>query len=319
MKYRIKSLYDNKLAFFSGTDRNTLKNEGSDCNNFLSLIVNNAGQYEAAITRKVTTSNSIYKRTVSKGEYSLFNTDNKVELPEEISESNHTESTVTVEYFPLTIEKNNNIFANPECEAFSKVLTKEEKPAYKGYPSRGNNVDYGKTYWPKDDDDDDGYYGSLFKEYGIESKNTTPKTSAAERSNELSVDEKAILEEQATKINWNKTEYLLFMERLFFGTPFITTPKCKDFKSEVDYIVKNFNNACSKTFGNTEEMRAWFESSMDYYLFETAFPAEKTTLEYDEYFEDCAIVAYRIIKALEPYNKYPYIAKALVLLKSRII
>lgn len=40
-------------TFFSGTDTNTLLEEGSDMNNFLSLIVNNAGQYTAAITRKV--------------------------------------------------------------------------------------------------------------------------------------------------------------------------------------------------------------------------------------------------------------------------
>ena len=40
-------------TFMSGTDLNTLQEEGSDMNNFLSLIVNNAGQYTAAITRKV--------------------------------------------------------------------------------------------------------------------------------------------------------------------------------------------------------------------------------------------------------------------------
>ena len=40
-------------TFFSGTDLGTLQEEGSDMNNFLSLIVNNAGQYTAAITRKV--------------------------------------------------------------------------------------------------------------------------------------------------------------------------------------------------------------------------------------------------------------------------
>lgn len=42
-----------KMTFFSGTDLGTLQEEGSDMNNFLSLIVNNAGQYTAAITRKV--------------------------------------------------------------------------------------------------------------------------------------------------------------------------------------------------------------------------------------------------------------------------
>lgn len=52
-KVRIKSLTDNKMTFFSGTDTATLQEEGSYKNNFVSLIVNNAGTYTAAITRHV--------------------------------------------------------------------------------------------------------------------------------------------------------------------------------------------------------------------------------------------------------------------------
>lgn len=45
--------HNNMSAFFSGTDTNTLLKEGSDLNHFLSLIVCNAGQYVARITRKL--------------------------------------------------------------------------------------------------------------------------------------------------------------------------------------------------------------------------------------------------------------------------
>jgi len=45
--------HNNMAAFFSGTDVNTLLEEGSDLNHFLSLIVCNAGQYVARITRKL--------------------------------------------------------------------------------------------------------------------------------------------------------------------------------------------------------------------------------------------------------------------------
>lgn len=41
-------------SFFSGTDTATLREEGNDRNHFVSLIVNNAGTYTAAITRKIT-------------------------------------------------------------------------------------------------------------------------------------------------------------------------------------------------------------------------------------------------------------------------
>ena len=39
-------------TFFSGTDTATLQSEGKHRNHFLSLIINNAGVYTAAITRK---------------------------------------------------------------------------------------------------------------------------------------------------------------------------------------------------------------------------------------------------------------------------
>lgn len=42
------------MTFFSGTDTSTLREEGNDRNHFVSLIVNNAGTYTAAITRKLT-------------------------------------------------------------------------------------------------------------------------------------------------------------------------------------------------------------------------------------------------------------------------
>ena len=45
--------HNNMATFFSTTDQDTLLEEGLDRNNFVSLIVNNKGEYTAAITRKV--------------------------------------------------------------------------------------------------------------------------------------------------------------------------------------------------------------------------------------------------------------------------
>lgn len=44
--------HNNMDTFFSGTDTATLKEEGNDMAHFVSLIVNNAGKYTAAITRR---------------------------------------------------------------------------------------------------------------------------------------------------------------------------------------------------------------------------------------------------------------------------
>lgn len=45
--------HNNMATFFSGTDTGTLREEGNDRNHFVSLIVNNAGTYTAAITRRL--------------------------------------------------------------------------------------------------------------------------------------------------------------------------------------------------------------------------------------------------------------------------
>ena len=45
--------HNNMSTFFSGTDMATLEEEGNERNHFVSLIVNNAGKYTAAITRKI--------------------------------------------------------------------------------------------------------------------------------------------------------------------------------------------------------------------------------------------------------------------------
>lgn len=45
--------HHNFQTFFSGTDISTLQSEGNETVHFVSLIVNNAGEYNAAITRKV--------------------------------------------------------------------------------------------------------------------------------------------------------------------------------------------------------------------------------------------------------------------------
>ena len=81
-------------AFFSGTDINTLESEGKDNNHFVSLIVNNKGDYTAMITSKVT------ERFTGKM-ISVHHTFNDHSF--EISEP-HTEASIVVEAYPLDIE-----------------------------------------------------------------------------------------------------------------------------------------------------------------------------------------------------------------------
>lgn len=89
--------HDNMPTFMSSTDLNTLQEEGSDMNNFLSLIVNNAGQYTAAITRKV----KHIPRVTETLEYEFFD-NGTINLGTD--EYDAVES-YEIEYFFLDIEK----------------------------------------------------------------------------------------------------------------------------------------------------------------------------------------------------------------------
>lgn len=65
--------HNNMSTFFSGTDTGTLLAEGSDVNHFVSLIVNNAGNYTAGITRRITVNQKVSEEYT----YPSWNDENK--------------------------------------------------------------------------------------------------------------------------------------------------------------------------------------------------------------------------------------------------
>lgn len=97
---------DNIMTFFSGTDTATLKEEGRDRNNFVSLIVNNAGTYTAAITRRVKSKQ--VKESVS---YEFFGDGEKQDTKEYVSDADE------IEWFYLKIENENETFSFPDMAA----------------------------------------------------------------------------------------------------------------------------------------------------------------------------------------------------------
>ena len=93
-------------TFFSGTDTATLKEEGRDRNNFVSLIVNNAGTYTAAITRRVKSKQ--VKESVS---YEFFGDGEKQDTKEYVSNADE------IEWFYLKIEKEGENYSFPDMAA----------------------------------------------------------------------------------------------------------------------------------------------------------------------------------------------------------
>lgn len=98
--------HNNMSTFFSGTDTATLKEEGRDRNNFVSLIVNNAGTYTAAITRRVKSKQ--VKESVS---YEFFGDGEKHDTKEYVS------SVDEIEWFYLKIEKEGENYSFPDMAA----------------------------------------------------------------------------------------------------------------------------------------------------------------------------------------------------------
>lgn len=98
--------HNNMSTFFSGTDTATLKEEGMDRNNFVSLIVNNAGTYTAAITRRIKSKQ--VKESVS---YEFFGNGEKHDTKEYVS------SVDEIEWFYLKIEKEGENYSFPDMAA----------------------------------------------------------------------------------------------------------------------------------------------------------------------------------------------------------
>lgn len=98
--------HNNASTFFSGTDTATLKEEGRDRNNFVSLIVNNAGTYTAAITRRVKSKQ--VKESVS---YEFFGDGEKQDTKEYVSDADE------IEWFYLKIEKEGEDYSFPDIAA----------------------------------------------------------------------------------------------------------------------------------------------------------------------------------------------------------
>ena len=121
--------HNNMSTFFSGTDTATLREEGIDRNNFVSLIVNNAGTYTAAITRRVKSKQ--VKESVS---YEFFGDGEKHDTKEYVSSADE------IEWFYLKIEKEGENYSFPDMaarleeikQAKAERAEKARTPVYQG-------------------------------------------------------------------------------------------------------------------------------------------------------------------------------------------
>lgn len=139
--------HDVMKAFFSGTDTNTLLEEGTDRNHFVSLIVNNAGNYVAAVTRRIKQEVHAVAHIVytTKTHYNSWD-DIDIPLGNIETAEKDKEETKTIEYvewYDLNITK--EAADNDFNEIDSRLSAIKEAKAKKAYQSPYYGSSYGKS------------------------------------------------------------------------------------------------------------------------------------------------------------------------------
>ena len=140
--------HHNMAAFFSGTDLSTLQEEGNERNCFVSLIVNNAGEYCAAITRKMQTKSEVTVKNLGQS-YEFFG-DGEVQLSESEEETKEINSEV-IEYFTLDVERhaveNPLEYLDQRFDEIKKKKTTSKNPTIIQTSFWGNDYDRDKEFY----------------------------------------------------------------------------------------------------------------------------------------------------------------------------
>lgn len=274
-------------TFFSGTDTATLKEEGRDRNNFVSLIVNNAGSYTAAITRRIKS-----KQVRESVSYEFFGDGEKQDTKEYVSDADE------IEWFYLKIEKEGENYSFPDMaarleeikKAKAEKAKKAQAPAYSsGYkPVIANS--YGTKAGP----------ANLVNKEDNKPKVTQP--TLFDNVDDLSFDDNYSL--PYGQVTLDKVTLKSLVLQLITGSIIISN----DSKIDITKWAKSMPALYEKRFGKGEEgmenFKIWADTYTEYLTWYVTDEKLKE-LGFDET-EICAICAHDMIEELTklPENDY---------------
>ena len=279
--------HNNMSTFFSGTDTATLKEEGRDRNNFVSLIVNNAGSYTAAITRRIKS-----KQVMESVSYEFFGDGEKQDTKKYVSDTDE------IEWFYLKIEKEGENYSFPDMaarleeikQAKAEKAKKAQAPAYpSGYkPVIANS--YGTKAGPAN---------LVNKE---DSKPKAAQPTLFDNMDDLSFDDNYSL--PYGQVTLDKVTLKSLVLQLITGSIIISN----DSKIDITKWAKSMPTLYEKRFGKGEEGMENFKMWADTYTeYLTWYVTDKKLEElgFDET-EICAICAHDMIEELTklPENDY---------------
>lgn len=282
--------HNNMSTFFSGTDTATLKEEGRDRNNFVSLIVNNAGTYTAAITRRIKS-----KQTMESVSYEFFGDGEKQDTKEYISDADE------IEWFYLKIENEDETFSFPDMAARleeikqvkaekAKKAQKAQTPVYQGgyKPVIANS--YGTKAGP----------ANLVKKEDNKSK--VVQSTLSDNVDDLPFDDDYNL--PYGQVTFDKVTLKSLVLQLITGSIIISN----DSKIDITKWAKSMPALYEKRFGKGEEgmknFKMWADTYTEYLTWYTT-DEKLEELGFDET-EICAICAHDMIEELTklPENDY---------------
>ena len=274
-------------TFFSGTDTATLKEEGRDRNNFVSLIVNNAGSYTAAITRRIKS-----KQVIESVSYEFFGDGEKQDTKKYVNDADE------IEWFYLKIEKEGENYSFPDMaarleeikQAKAEKAKKAQAPTYSsGYkPVIANS--YGTKAGP----------ANLVNKEDSKPKVTQP--TLFDNVDDLPFDDNYSL--PYGQVTFDKVTLKSLVLQLITGSIIISN----DSKIDITKWAKSMPALYEKRFGKGEEGMENFKMWADTYTEYLTWYVTDEKLEelgFDET-EICAICAHDMIEELTklPENDY---------------
>lgn len=267
--------HDQMSTFFSGTDLGTLQEEGSDMNNFLSLIVNNVGQYTAAITRKV----KHIPHVTEVLEYEFFG-------EETINIGNDEYDAIEsyeIEYFFLNIEKPTvNIGYTDLFSRIEEISKDKIKNVNISREPRANLIVEPTLK-----------VAPLYKEANIPFSKTNTAVQAGVDTDE-SID--------YNKYKFNETDLNNIVKQLLIGSP-IFTPK------DLNEWVQKMPTVFSKRFGEGQKGLENYRAFIGYFVEFLVTEAFDDNLAEEGYLEDSqmAICAYGVLQKLHTFKTNSFI------------
>ena len=279
--------HNNMSTFFSGTDTATLKEEGRDRNNFVSLIVNNAGTYTAAITRRIKSKQ--VKESVS---YEFFGDGEKQDTKEYASNADE------IEWFYLKIEKEGENYSFPDMAA----RLEEIKQAKAEKAKKAQTPVYSSGYKPVIANSYDTKAGpaNLVKKEDDKPKVVQPTLFA--NVDDLSFDDNYSL--PYGQVTFDKVTLKSLVLQLITGSIIISN----DSKIDITKWSKSMPALYEKRFGKGEEgmknFKIWADTYAEYLTWYVT-DEKLEELGFDET-EICAICAHDMIEELTklPENDY---------------